>query len=85
MVVISLLAMLGLYQAPAAKAVTTRGRAQYERVCGSCHDLGMGTANPRTRAQWQAVVDDMAAMGAPGSKADFKLIVDYLSTNYGAK
>jgi mono/diheme cytochrome c family protein len=61
----------------------TRGKAEYEKICGACHDLGIGTANHRTRAQWTAVVDDMAAMGAAGTKAQLQLIVDYLTANFG--
>jgi hypothetical protein len=30
-------------------------------------------------------VDDMAAMGAAASKADLRLIVDYLTANFGTK
>ncbi len=85
MVAISLITLLGLYQQPAPKPTMARGKAQYERTCGSCHPLGVGTDNPRTRAQWQAVVDDMAAMGAAGTKADLRLIVDYLTANFGTK
>jgi mono/diheme cytochrome c family protein len=83
MLVISLVALLGLYQ-NSGKA-STKGKAEYERICGACHELGMGTANPRTRAQWSAVVDDMAAMGAAGTKAELKLVVDYLTANFGIK
>jgi len=61
----------------------TRGKTEYERICGECHDLGVGTGNPRTRAQWAAVVEDMAAMGAAGTKAELQLVVDYLSANFG--
>ncbi len=61
----------------------TRGKAEYERICGECHDLGVGTGNRRTRQQWAAVVDDMAAMGARGSKAELQRVVDYLTANFG--
>jgi hypothetical protein len=81
--VILLLAILGL--SPAAAKEKAKGKAEYERICGTCHELGVGTANRRTRAQWAAVVDDMASMGAAGTKADFLLIVDYLTANFGTK
>jgi mono/diheme cytochrome c family protein len=83
MLVISLLALLGL--SPDSGKSKTRGKAEYERICSACHPIGAGTANPRTRAQWAAVVDDMAAMGAAGTRAELKLIVDYLTANFGTK
>jgi len=84
--VISLLAALGLYQNTGkARPRTPGGKAEYERICGVCHELGMGTANHRTREQWAAVVDDMAAMGAAGTKSELARIVDYLSANFGTK
>ena len=86
MLVISLLAALSLYQTTGKADVrSSRGKGGYERICGVCHDLGIGTADRRTRAQWAAVVDDMAAMGAAGTKTEFKLIVDYLTANFGTK
>jgi hypothetical protein len=83
MLVISLIVILGL--APDTVKEKVRGKAEYARICGECHDLGAGTANRRTRAQWAAVVDDMAAKGAAGTKTDFRLIVDYLTANFGTK
>lgn len=83
MLVISLFAALGLSQQTAQSK--SKGKAEYERICGVCHEPGAGTANRRTRAQWAAVVEDMAAMGAQGTSAEFKLIVDYLSENFGTK
>ena len=62
-----------------------RGKAEYERICSTCHDLGVGTSNRRTRAQWAAVVDDMAAKGAAGTKSELRLVVDYLTANFGTK
>jgi cytochrome c5 len=62
-----------------------RGKVEYERICGTCHEVGTGTANRRTRAQWAAVVDDMAAKGAAGTKSELKLVIDYLTANFGTK
>jgi hypothetical protein len=86
MVVIYLLAALGLSQNTGkTTSRPVKGKAEYERICGVCHELGTGTANRRTREQWTAVVDDMAAMGADGTKTELKLIVDYLTANFGTK
>jgi len=80
-----LFSVLTLLLAPPQEKAKPRGKAEYERICGACHELGVGTANPRTRAQWTAVVDDMAAMGAAGTKAELKRVVDYLAANFGTK
>ena len=82
--VIPLLTTLGLYQPP-PKPTAPKGKTEYQRICGVCHELGVGTGNRRTRAQWAAVVDDMAAMGAEGTRTELRLIVDYLTNNFGVK
>ena len=75
--------MLLASMAGAEPAEKTRGKAEYERICGTCHDLGTGTGNKRTRAQWESLVEDMKAMGAAGSKAELQRVVDYLTANFG--
>jgi len=78
------LALAGLSVGAAdSSANTTRGKAEYERICSACHDLGAGTANKRSRSQWTAVVEDMKAMGAEGTNAEMQLVIDYLTANFG--
>jgi quinoprotein glucose dehydrogenase len=82
--IVAAAAMAAWAQTTGAKP-KARGKAEYERICSACHDLGAGTANRRTRAQWAAVVEDMAAMGAGGTKAELRLVVDYLTANFGTE
>ena len=64
------------------------GREQVEVNCGACHSLDYIVANSTfmNRQVWDAEVTKMIkAFGAPISDADAKVIVDYLTTNYGTK
>jgi len=62
------------------------GRAKVEASCGTCHSLDYIPMNSvfLDRAGWEASVTKMIkAFGAPINADDAKVIVDYLSTNYG--
>jgi sulfite dehydrogenase (cytochrome) subunit B len=83
------LLMLGDLPVRAEEALTLKdapGRDVVEGYCGACHSL----AYPRTnsvfldRKGWQSEVDKMIkAYGAPIGEDDAKVIVDYLTANYG--
>jgi hypothetical protein len=80
----------GLFISDSASQVSARsykpkpkGRAEYERICSPCHDLGAGTQNHRTREQWAAVVDDMVSAGAVGTQLQLNLVIEYLTENFG--
>jgi len=62
------------------------GRAQVEANCGSCHSLDYIVLNSPflDKNGWDASVTKMIKVfGAPISADDAKVIVEYLSTNYG--
>ncbi len=61
------------------------GRDVTERFCSICHSLDYITMQPKfTRAQWTAEVDKMIkVMGAPIPQEDAKIIVGYLTAEYG--
>ena len=46
--------------------------------------LDVVTGQTGNRAVWQDTIDSMRGRGATGSDDDFKLIVDYLTKNFGA-
>ncbi|SPF35068.1 conserved exported hypothetical protein [Candidatus Sulfopaludibacter sp. SbA4] len=54
-----------------------------EKVCGACHSVETVTGQRRTRAEWQESINAMVARGAEGTDAEFALILDYLTTQYG--
>jgi mono/diheme cytochrome c family protein len=62
------------------------GRAQVETHCASCHSLDYVLLNSPflDRNGWDGSVTKMIKVfGAPIGADDAKLIVDYLSANYG--
>lgn len=61
-----------------------KGKQQLQHVCSGCHQAEEAVSGGRrSRAAWQQVVEEMVARGAEGSDEDLKLIVDYLTTNFG--
>jgi putative heme-binding domain-containing protein len=60
-----------------------KGRAEFQRVCSSCHSVSMATSQRMDQAQWTGVVNDMVSKGAQGTQQDFDNIVAYLTANYG--
>jgi hypothetical protein len=61
------------------------GMETTERYCGICHSLDYITMQPQfPREKWNAIVDKMIkVMGAPIPNEDAKVIVDYLTHQYG--
>jgi putative heme-binding domain-containing protein len=59
------------------------GKADFQRICSSCHSMDRATSQRMTRAEWAAVVTDMVARGAQGSSAELDNVVSYLSLNFG--
>lgn len=61
-----------------------RGKPQFERVCAGCHPAEDAVkGGRRSREGWQRVVDDMVVRGAEGSDDDLKLVVEYLTEQFG--
>jgi sulfite dehydrogenase (cytochrome) subunit B len=62
------------------------GREVVENYCNACHSLDYPRINAPflDRRGWETEVNKMiAAYGAPITPADAKIIVDYLTANYG--
>ncbi len=62
------------------------GRDLVEGYCSACHSLDYPRINAGflNRKGWESEVDKMIkAYGAPIVAADAKIIVDYLTANYG--
>ena len=59
------------------------GKAQVERICNGCHEVGVFTQDHSTKERWAAVVDDMVSRGAEASDEEINQIVEYLSKNFG--
>ena len=62
------------------------GRETVEAYCGACHSLDYPRQNAPflSRQGWESEVAKMIKIfGAPIEPADAKIIVDYLTANYG--
>lgn len=59
------------------------GKDTLQKVCTTCHDLGVLASMNGTSDIWQSVIDDMKSRGADGTDDDFKTIIGYLSKYYG--
>jgi putative heme-binding domain-containing protein len=59
------------------------GRSAFQRICSACHSVNVATSQRMTRAEWNAVVNDMVSRGAQGTSGELESIVNYLSTNFG--
>jgi len=63
------------------------GLDRVEANCSACHSLDYIPMNSPflNAASWQAEVDKMIkAFGAPIDEADAKVIIEYLTKNYGS-
>jgi mono/diheme cytochrome c family protein len=75
-------------QRPAQPATTgtTSGadprEATARKLCTQCHPFENVIAIRRTRAQWEATVENMVGRGARGAPDELAAVVDYLSEKY---
>jgi competence ComEA-like helix-hairpin-helix protein len=58
-------------------------RANFERLCGTCHEPERSTSSRRTRDQWLQTVNSMVARGAEGTDAELMDVVEYLTREHG--
>ncbi|PYX53460.1 MAG: hypothetical protein DMG76_25550 [Acidobacteria bacterium] len=59
-----------------------KGRADFQRICGTCHSLARATSQRMTRGQWTRIVDDMVSRGAQGTQDELNNVMTYLTTNF---
>jgi cytochrome c oxidase cbb3-type subunit 3 len=56
--------------------------ATARKLCTQCHPFESVIAIRRTRAQWEATVENMVGRGARGTPAELSSIIDFLSEKY---
>jgi quinohemoprotein ethanol dehydrogenase len=61
------------------------GRVALVKVCATCHSPEIVAGMAKNKEDWKALVSEMATKGAEGTDQEFKLIVDYLATNFPDK
>ena len=68
---------------PAAQASAAAGEAVTRRVCGiACHDFDHVITVGRTRAQWEATIENMIGRGAKATGPEVAAILDYLASTH---
>lgn len=72
---------------PPVPTGTTAGadprEATARKLCTQCHPFENVVAIRRTRAQWEATVENMVGRGARGTPAEFAGVIDFLAEKYG--
>ena len=60
-----------------------KGRADFQRLCSTCHSLARATSQRLTREEWTRVINDMVARGAQGTQDELDNVMAYLTVNFG--
>lgn len=60
------------------------GRSEMEKLCKNCHELARSVSKRQDRDGWLATMSKMAAFGMKGTEDEHKVIVEYLTQNFGA-
>jgi len=61
------------------------GKRLVQDICAGCHGLDSVTSQRATRQGWESTVDYMIQRGASMKDEDARVIVDYLTKNFGVK
>jgi competence protein ComEA len=59
------------------------GKAELEKVCGTCHGVDMFVGMKEDRATWKSTVRKMVSRGADGTDQELDAIINYLATYLG--
>jgi competence protein ComEA len=78
------LAILSLSTAAFAQLPPGPGKAETEKLCGTCHEIERSLAPRQDRGAWKATIDKMVNLGANGTEKEFEAVLNYLATNYPA-
>jgi len=54
-----------------------------ERLCNTCHSVGLAVSQRRTKAAWAKSVDDMTGKGLKATDEEMDAAVEYLNKYYG--
>ncbi len=60
-----------------------QGKEIIAMACGQCHGLNNISDASRTKEEWESVVSDMVARGAPLLIVEIETVSDYLAEHFG--
>jgi mono/diheme cytochrome c family protein len=76
----------GVLSGPRVAGAAEDGKTLFNQKCGACHSTRVATSRKETKETWAAVVKAMQAKKDNWiSDAQARMIVEYLSTEYGKK
>jgi hypothetical protein len=59
-------------------------KALFEQICSMCHSIDRPKSEKKTRNEWESTVMRMKNVhGCPIRDEEARIIIDYLSRNYG--
>jgi len=61
----------------------TKGKAEIEHACYTCHSPDLLAQQRLTPKQWTATVEKMMRWGAELKESDKQVVIDYLSRHFG--
>ena len=61
------------------------GHDETDKLCKQCHELARSISLRQDRNGWQTTMSKMSAFGMKSTEADYALVLDFLSRNYGAE
>jgi cytochrome c5 len=80
----TLLAAIAVVPYGQQPAPAVPSKANFERLCGTCHEPERPTSTRRTREQWLQTVNQMVARGAEGSDEELLAVVESWRGNLAA-
>lgn len=71
---------------PHAEEVQVDGKALFEKTCSLCHSIERPKSKKKTAKEWEGTVMRMKNVnGAPVTDEEVKIVIEYLTENYGTK
>ncbi len=61
------------------------GHDETEKLCKQCHELARSISLRQDRNGWQTTMGKMNAFGMKSTEAEYALVLDFLTKNYGAE
>jgi len=70
------------FSTAAAQLAEGLGKAEFEKLCQSCHDLAKSVSLQQDRDGWGTTMTKMVDLGLKGTNVELKAIFDYLVKNF---
>ena len=79
-------ALLGVAVAPGQASAQQfpdgKGKAEVQKLCGTCHPVERGASVRLTREGWQDVMTRMVGLGLKASDEELNAVLEYMATHF---